>query len=154
MQGMRSCARSGWVVAWATRTEGHISNTVCDALLGVMAHTVLVELSVVATSMPGSLETPVHAWCCPTLFGTDRQPCPDTFPLSQAAWQERASPLIPLRKRRLWKPIDAGLRDAECRGSPTASRSLAVVPPFGTCELEVTAWREPNSKVVGTCGGL
>lgn len=111
------------MVAWVTRTEGHVSDTVCDALLGLMARTVLVEHSVVATSLPGSLEAPVHPWCCPTtaclpLFGTDRQPCPDTFPLSQAAWQGRASLQLPPRKTRLWKPTDAGLRDAGLQRIP------------------------------------
>lgn len=131
------------MLACVTRTKGHVSNTVCDALLGLMTRIVLVELSVEASVRPR---------CCLSLFGTG-SPVPNTFPLSQAAWQGRASPLLPPRKRRLWKPIDAGLRDAECRGSPTACCSLAVVPPFGTCELEVTARRKPDAKVVGTGEG-
>lgn len=123
MQGTRSCAQSGWVVASVTRTEGHISNTACDALFGLMACAVLVELSAVATSLPGSLEAPIHPWCCPTpaclpLFGLDRQTCPNTFPLSQAACQGRASLQLPPRKRRFWKLRGAGLRGAGLQGIP------------------------------------
>lgn len=132
-------------------TGGHVSNTASDTRSD-REHTLLmpVELSVVAASLPNTLEALVRVQFCPyptqlRPFDTDGpvlapSPTPSSAHTEGGTQHGQAGPLhFSLQGRRHWKSRDAGMRDAGL--DPTAASCyLAMVLTFGMCELEAIAW--------------
>lgn len=114
-------------------TEGHVSNTVCDARWADGMYHARADGAQRGGCLPArqsgspclSPGAALTQPACPCLTQTDRRLCPDTFSLSQQHWH------LP-GEGDTGSPKMLGCRGSHC--------SLAVVPPFGTCEFEATAW--------------